>query len=383
MRDVKIESPFHIDWELTRLGYKFSNYDTVTIDDLCRRDRSFSNVRQRIKDLRNLEKALVGVILYSKNFPYVSVEGGNDTFIEMSLINGSVLSAVRSIDTIGDCLNKGRFSDAYVLIRRFRDDLFFYVYLLVGYSCDTLHKSSFWRKIAEKWFLNDRSNFYPYEKIHRLLGGDVSKRRKDTEPETITDAYDESDEFEAFFIKGEEQLKQKIEKFSSLFNLADLNKSYNKILNGSVHGNGWVLQNVNLSIYPLMRCGDMIQEQIERACNMVVFFVLLFLSLLALIKPNALTANDYMNSLENGEHPEEGTQYFVCPALIPYLKWGDKVIAEGFYSSLLEFSFMQEMANPISAYEVKIRDKSHTKLVGNKLQIFYANGTSDVLRINW
>ena len=382
MRDVRIESPFHIDWELARLGCKFPSHDTCTIDDLCRKDRSFLSARQGIRDLQRLEKDLIGVILYSKNFPYVFVEGGNDAFTEMSLINGSVLSAVRSIGTICDCLNKGNFSDAYVLIRRFRDDLFFYVYLLVGSSCDTLHKASFWRMIAEKWFLNDRSGFYPYEKIHRLLGGDVSKRRKNTEPETITDAYDESDEFEAFFIKGEEQLKQEIEEFSELFNLADRNKSYNKILNGSVHGNGWVLQNVNLSMHPLMRCGDMIQEQIEKACNMVVFFVLLFLSLLALIKPNALTANDYVNSLENGEPPEAGTQYFACPALIPYLKWGDKVIGEGFYSSLLEFTSMQEMANPISAYEVKIRDKSHTKLVENKLHITYADGTYDVLKLN-
>ena len=178
----------------------------------------------------------------------------------------------------------------------------------------------------------------------------------------MTAEYDSKNELEAFFIQGEKELKATIQEFAKHFQLAEKNKEYNIVLNSSVHGNGSVLQNVNLQLLDYMRCDGVFQSQINDVYKMTVFFVLLFLSLLALIRPGALTSNDYVNACDNGDVPEEGTQYYLCPALVLYLRRGDEVIGDGFYSALMNISQMKEMSNPIGAYEVKVPDKIKTPI---------------------
>ena len=353
------ENKYHIDLELAKLGYRFPNTTPRTIDDIAKKNRGFLEAQKQIKFMRRLERDISGVVLYSKPFPNFFIDGGDKTFVENMTINGIVLSALRSIGTICDCLNTGHFSDAHVLLRRLRDDLFFYVYLLIGYKCDPVHKSSLWIGAARKWFSNKRDEFEPYKRIQSILSATVFS---DKNSKAMTAEYDSKNELEAFFIQGEKELKATIQEFAKHFQLAEKNKEYNIVLNSSVHGNGSVLQNVNLQLLDYMRCDGVFQSQINDVYKMTVFFVLLFLSLLALIRPGALTSNDYVNACDNGDVPEEGTQYYLCPALVLYLRRGDEVIGDGFYSALMNISQMKEMSNPIGAYEVKVPDKIKTPI---------------------
>lgn len=373
--DRRIEScvanKYHIDLEFTGLGCKFPNVTHRTIDDIAKKNREFLEAQKQIKFLRRLENDLSGVILYSKVSPNIIIDGGDNAIFEIMSIKGIVLSALRSVGTICDCLNTGHFSDAHVLLRRLRDDLFFYVYLLIGYNCDPSHKSSLWIETARKWFSNRRDEFEPYKRIQSVL---CATEFSDKNSKYMTAEYDSNDELEVLFIQREKELKATIKEFAKHYKLAEKNKKYNKILNSAVHGNGSVLQNVNLYFLDYMRCDGVIQSQINDVYEMTVFFVLLFLTLLALIQPLALTSNDYMNAYNNGDVPEEGTQYYLCPALLPYLKRGDEIIGDGFYSSLMDIAQMKEMSNPISAYEVKVPDKIKAKLINNYLHITLANG---------
>ena len=371
------ENKYHIDLELAKLGYRFPNTTPRTIDDIAKKNRGFLEAQKQIKFLRRLERDISGVVLYSKFFPNIVIDGGDKVFIEMMAINGIVLSALRSVGTICDCLNTGHFSDAHVLLRRLRDDLFFYVYLLIGYKCDPVHKSSLWIEAARKWFSNKRDEFEPYKRIQSILG---ANEFSDKNSKAMTADYDSGNELDALFIQGEEELKATIQEFANHYHLAEKNKKYNKILNSSVHGNGSTLQNVNLQLLDYMRCDGVFQAQINDVYEMTVFFVLLFLSLLALIQPGALTSNDYMNACDNGDVPEEGMQYYLCPALIPYLRRGDEVIGDGFYSALMDISQMKEMSDPIGAYEVKVPDKIKVKLIGKDLYITLADGKNVILQ---
>ena len=373
------ENKYHIDLELAKLGYRFPNTTPRTIDDIAKKNRGFLEAQKQIKFMRRLERDISGVVLYSKPFPNFFIDGGDKTFVENMTINGIVLSALRSIGTICDCLNTGHFSDAHVLLRRLRDDLFFYIYLLVGNKCDPLHKSSLWIGAARKWFSNKRDEFEPYKRIQSMLSATVFSEKNS---KAMTSEYDSENELDSLFIQGEKELKATIQEFAKHYQLAEKNMKYNKILNNSVHGNGSALQNVNLQLLDYMRCDGVFPAQINDVYEMTVFFVLLFLSLLALIHPGALTSNDYVNAYDNGDVPEEGTQYYLCPALLPYLRRGDEVIGDGFYSALMDISQMKEMSNPIGAYEVKVPDKIKSKLIGKNLYITLADGENVAFELN-
>lgn len=378
--ESKSENIYHIDIMLAKLGYRFPNTTLRTIDDIAKKDKRFCEAQKQIKFLRRLERDISGVVLYSKIFPDIVVDGGNNAFSEIVTIKGLVLSALRSVGTICDCLNTGHFSDAHVLLRRLRDDLFFYVYLLIGNRCDPFHRSSLWIDAVKKWFLNDRKNFKPYQRIQSVL--EINKSF-DKYPKSMTAEYEIENEIDKLFIQGEKRLKEKIQNFGKLFNLAEKNKVYNSILNSSVHGNGSELQNVNLNLFEYMRDDGIFLQQISNVYEMTVFFVLLFLSLLALIQPGALSSNDYMNACDNGDVPEEGTQYYVCPALVQYLRCGDKIIGDGFYSELINVSLMKEMPNPIGAYEVKVPDRVRTKLIGKHVYMTWPDGKKAEFDLNW
>ena len=381
--DKRIESNaeniYHIDLVLAKLGYRFPNATQRTIDDIAKRNQGFLEAQKQIKFLRRLERDISGVVLYSKPFPEIVIDGGDKVFTEIIAINGIVLSALRSVGTICDCLNTGHFSDAHVLLRRLRDDLFFYVYLLVGNKCDPLHKSSLWIGAARKWFSNKRDEFEPYKRIQSMLSATVFSEKNS---KAMTSEYDSENELDSLFIQGEKELKATIQEFAKHYQLAEKNMKYNKILNNSVHGNGSALQNVNLQLLDYIRCDGVFPAQINDVYEMTVFFVLLFLSLLALIHPGALTSNDYVNAYDNGDVPEEGTQYYLCPALLPYLRRGDEVIGDGFYSALMDISQMKEMSNPIGAYEVKVPDKIKSKLIGKNLYITLADGENVAFELN-
>lgn len=373
------ENIYHIDLALAKLGYRFPNASSKTIDDIAKRNRGFLEAQKQIKFLRRLERDISGVVLYSKPFPEIVIDGGDKVFTEIIAINGIVLSALRSVGTICDCLNTGHFSDAHVLLRRLRDDLFLYIYLLVGNKCDPLHKSSLWIGAARKWFSNKRDEFEPYKRIQSMLSATVFSEKNS---KAMTSEYDSENELDSLFIQGEKELKATIQEFAKHYQLAEKNMKYNKILNNSVHGNGSALQNVNLQLLDYMRCDGVFPAQINDVYEMTVFFVLLFLSLLALIHPGALTSNDYVNAYDNGDVPEEGTQYYLCPALLPYLRRGDEVIGDGFYSALMDISQMKEMSNPIGAYEVKVPDKIKSKLIGKNLYITLADGENVAFELN-
>ena len=108
------ENKYHIDLELSKLGYRFPNTTPRTIDDIAKKNRGFLEAQKQIKFLRRLERDISGVVFYSKPFPNIFIDGGDKAFLEIMAINGIVLSALRSVGTICDCLNTGHFSDAYV-----------------------------------------------------------------------------------------------------------------------------------------------------------------------------------------------------------------------------------------------------------------------------
>lgn len=93
-KESQAENPYHIDLELAKLGYRFPNAALRTINDIAKKNRGFLEVQKQIKFLRRLERDILGVVLYSKSFPNIVIDGGDKVFIEIMAISGIVLSAL-------------------------------------------------------------------------------------------------------------------------------------------------------------------------------------------------------------------------------------------------------------------------------------------------
>jgi hypothetical protein len=82
-----------------------------------------------------------------------------------------------------------------------------------------------------------------------------------------------------------------------------------KNLNNFVYGNGIMYAQLNYSNY--------VYKIIEKVFNEITFklsyIVLVFVVILILIKPNIISSSNYVDALELGIQPAEGSQYDIAP----------------------------------------------------------------------
>lgn len=212
-------------------------------------------------------------------------------------------SSQATLGNIVECCKCFCLADAYTLLRKYRDDLFFCLYL-VTYDVKVRLQIDRSRNKMEanivQWCKNNLSNL----NISEVL----------------------------FTIGTSENLKEAVFKY-------DLQNSFDKIgkhLNNYTHGNGYSFYNVNA--YSLD------EENIKRQLNDVVFtaqyITMTFLFLLILCSPQYVMATDYIDYLELGQTPPDESQYWVEPFVIEFLKNNIKMIDENCYEYLKENTCM-------------------------------------------
>lgn len=199
-------------------------------------------------------------------------------------------SAKNTLRSIKLCCEYGNISDANTLIRKFRDDIFFYLYVLEldnnrDILFDETGEANYGRhnkheEFVIKWFNNQLGSF------------DFSKNIVP-------------------YLKTNNDIKEAIEKYK----LEETWRKIYKNLNNYVHNNGVA--------YCTMNYRNHRYEDIEKIFKDIIYKIdyisTVFMLMLILVKPYYIMASDYIDYRDIGMEPPDGCQYWVAPFIQEFI----------------------------------------------------------------
>jgi hypothetical protein len=220
--------------------------------------------------------------------------------LDLALINGSA----QTLRNIKFCCSIGGFSDANTLIRKLRDDLTQYVYLL-----NIISLREFF--IEEKVETNDAE-----EVANSLLNLQFNTTYTEDEQAVIAWLKNSvSDlkrpvkkklEFENYMtvLKQNEQINHVLVEYK----LSEYWETLRKKLNNYVHNNGASFSRHNCITASDKNLGTHLKNISFRTTYVSSFFVVVLL----MIDSSLISATDYMDHLDSNVDPPEGSQYFIA-----------------------------------------------------------------------
>lgn len=250
----------------------------------------FSLNRKRAGKDENLSK-LINDVAETRDF-FVNLKElsfGRDLkyFRFVGVINCNELldSISRTLESIRFCCMNTSFADAYSLLRKYRDDLFYYLYLYVVANNQDLLKelelsnASKHEKNIYDWSRNCQKN---------LSIGDVLS-----------------------YIATDERVKSA----SKEYKLEESLQNIRVTLNNYVHSNGYDYYNES---YWKMSLNNSVKNQCDEFEKTLNYITVVFLFLLILISPLSVMAEDYVDYLDCGIEAPEGSQYWVAAFVVDY-----------------------------------------------------------------
>lgn len=239
---------------------------------------------------------------------------GNKTY----LIAGQALDAARhTLSSILGCCKHACFSDAFTLTRKFRDDLVQYLFII--FTLDGINGMS--EEETQKYF-NDIADIDKIIEGTNLFREIVSSGTRKQPHEKAVDSWledtlsnddhfqDRKQYFDASKYISILKKDDTVKKCFDLY-LKQLWSDLDRELNNYVHSNGSKYIMSNLPLYIFDDRKDIIEDLISTIRNSMVIFV----SLIILIKSPYIQSCDYIGSLDIGETPPEGSQYWVAPII--------------------------------------------------------------------
>lgn len=226
--------------------------------------------KQFIDELKNVEEFL-------DNFGFLTSDRGMGRFSLDTIME----SLEFTMGSIIDCCESACIADANTLLRKYRDDLFFCLYIVVYQSNyrDFSKRESMKNKITH-WLNNDLANF----KISSVL-------------QDIAD------------VPG---LQNTIVEY----NLKESFDKIGKCLNNYVHGNGYIYYNRSVYSYEQNKLVD----EFRHLGYYARYFTTVFLLLLILCSPWLVMAEDYIDYIDVGATPPDGSQYWVAYCVEKFVK---------------------------------------------------------------
>ncbi len=237
---------------------------------------------------------------------------GTNTYI----IQGEALEAANhTLSSIFECSKRARFSDAFTLVRKFRDDLIQYLFIIFTLDgIQSLTEEEVKNYIGDG--MDSDNSMYIISLIYEILS---SGRRKKPQEKAI-DSWlentlsndDHSQDRKQYFgaskyislLKKDEVIKECFELYFEL-----LWTTIDRSLNNYVHSNGsqYIRSNLPGHIYSQRK------NMILQLTSIIRDLMVIFISLLILVKPTFIQSNDYIDYLEMGETPPDGSQYWISP----------------------------------------------------------------------
>lgn len=287
------------------------------------------------KDITAIRKILC--VISENSYRVVAFSVSNDK--PLLLTDISIVSAVCTLESIILCANVGHFGDAYVLARKFRDDLYQYLFIRKTLE-DELGKAPY--NVLGTWDEFEMLNEDEFAKIietgyNDFLYGERSKPHQAATAwlESDIDGEDSRKLREKFldaskylrFLRENKEIDDCYKKF-----FEDICREQDRALNNHVHSNGQIYAYANLNSNDLVRQIEMC----EALRKNVILTASIFLSLITLISPPIIGESDYLDALEAGETPVEGTQYMVAQEIADFMNNYFPQISDGLKTYLHE-----------------------------------------------
>ena len=252
-----------------------------------------------ISAMREVEKFLndFGFLSFGRDF----VLCGRQTFSLQMISTSCELTA----GSVVSCCESGCIADSYSLLRKYRDDLFFYLYIVVFDTCNKLENKS--PAIAqmeaniERWINNGLDDLH--------IG-------------TVLQAIGQSP-----------RVKDAVQKYK----LKSYFDALGDRLNNYVHSNGVSFYNRNVNAYQ----GNALQKQLQALLQDIRSITITFLFLLTLCSPLSIMSTDYVDYLDCNETPPEGSQYWVAPFVTKFFKGNLDLIDESCMKYLRDNTLME------------------------------------------
>lgn len=238
--------------------------------------------------IENLDFLLFGRVLVFINLKYVFN------------INEILKSSYLSLSSCIECCKCGCFSDANILLRKYRDDLFFILYILVYKDSQKFGKTDEMEKNIEKWLNNNLSNLNISEVLKTIA----------TSP----------------------NLSETVKKYKLKTYFDDINSR----LNDYVHGNGRIYYNKNVNGYN----ADELISTLNKIIDDARYITTTFTFLLSLCSPYLISSTDYIDCLDLGISPTEGSQYRVAPFIENFFRNNIGVIDSNGIEYLAQKTYM-------------------------------------------
>lgn len=213
-------------------------------------------------------------------------------------------SAHRSLHSIQLCCENCNLVDAHILIRKYIDDLFFYLYIL---------------------YVKSNSDIFSENEINKHEKNIIKWRKDSLKDLNINEIL--------AYIGKSNVAKEAVNKYK-------LQESFKKVsddLNNFVHSNGKSFYNRPYQDYyndkSIKKNAEMIKYESD-------YITSVFLFLLILIRDDYIASTDYIDNLEMGLEPEEGSQYWVAPFITEYINEKMILVSEEWKKYLRDKTFM-------------------------------------------
>lgn len=232
----------------------------------------------------DLESSIIQLTTFLDNLSFLIFSNGNiisiSTGVNKAIIGTDLISSsIYTLNSIKAVSKYGSIADSYTLLRKYRDDLFLYLYFLeVDNKFNIL--SNVTKKEEEniiKWNNNNLSDL-DINEIFKYLGKN-----------------------------------KKIFRMIKKYNLRDSWDELGKFLNNFVHSNGidYVKKNYHENID--------YKDEFKNLKSYLLEISLISITILILIKPTFIASSDYIDNLDMGIEPENGSQYFIAPFIIEFI----------------------------------------------------------------
>ena len=256
--------------------------------------------QQVISKLREIERFLerFGFLTFGRDFVF----GTSRQKTMFFSLNNVMTSLELTMGSVITCCESACIADANTLLRKYRDDLFFYLYISVYNSHYKYSEKG--KPVADqimRWLNNDSSDFRISEVLKAI--GTVS------------------------------QLREAVLKYN-------LKESFHKIggtLNNYVHSNGYAYYNRNVNAY---KENELIVE-LRALEEKVRYMTVVFLLLQIFCSPLSVMSEDYIDYLDFIERPPDGSQYWVAPFVEQFVKENISLIDANCLDYLRENTLMQ------------------------------------------
>lgn len=258
----------------------------------------------------NLIKELECVQQFLEDFNFLIF--GRDSIItkKIKLISPLVIldSAIRTLQSIRICCEYGNIADANTLLRKYRDDLFFYLYIVsVGVNYDWLKADNEINKHEANigsWINNSLNNLH------------ISEMLK--------------------YIARTPKTNEAVKKYN-------LQKSFDRIgkeLNNFVHANGISYYNIPYQKFGFD--GFVTAESVtENLIHNIKYFTVTFIFLITMTKQVFVMSDDYIDYLDCNMTPPDGCQYWVAPFIIDFFNSNKTLIDKDCIDYLKELTGME------------------------------------------